>query len=938
VITDGLFDSNSERAVFNNADSGGTSSPTFSRTTFRNNSTDSDGAALYNTNDEAGTARPVLTNVVFANNTATFDGGAIYNTPSVDGTLNLQITNGLFVNNSARSAGAIFIRFGDHTFTNVAFVGNSAEQDGGAIYDDGAETDIVNSILWGNTASDGGASIFTLSSTTELRYTLIEGGLDGPKVGGLNDLVDGGNNLSDAPRFANVDNPAGSDGTFATGDDRLRVQLESPALDAGNDSALPSGVTTDLLGANRIQDSNSDGTAAVSLGPYEEGVPGANLRLAAQPAAETARFTLANQGTAGVTGAEVDLGLPAGVTASSPSGAGTVSDGTWTVDVPTDESVSVTVSLTRDESASDGLLTSTAQLDTDSYTVSEGGTDSTRPEDAEADWPLLESPYGSGTALAFDRDSETYLRADAVSRALADDAFTMEAWVRPTGTNSQAEGVLSLHDTDGNAQHVLFYEHSGTGSTTTGRFRYDDPDSGSTYSSDAFAPGQWYHVAAVIQSDDSGALYVNGTEEATFTTSTRPASGGRFTIGQAWSGDTASNFFGGSVDEVRLWSTARTTEDLRTTLHETVDTIQPGLAAYYRFDAAQSNQRLDASFSGTTAYDLARGRNATHVNDPHWIRDSAPLGQESVVVAAGETASVGPTGAELTATSTTARTTLYRYGDPGAAVFTGEAVPFPNNERTNVVWGAVPTGTADLELTYDDVTVPNASEIGLGARRSPADPWQVRPEDPDGGSVAIPDQDAPNEFALYDNRPRLLYVDESASGAGNGSSWTDAYPKLATALRLATANDVIVIAEGRYLPTDNATDPDAAFEIDGAKDGLAVYGGWAGTESFTGPDDVESQLDTRDIEANPVVLSGDIDDNDTTTDGITETASDISGTNSHTVLHLDGATSGPITDATVLDGLVITGGQANGASGSASTQGSGAYCDGAGAATSAVLR
>ncbi|WP_176521779.1 LamG-like jellyroll fold domain-containing protein [Longimonas halophila] len=931
VITDGLFDSNSERAVFNNADSGGTSSPTFSRTTFRNNSTDSDGAALYNTNDEAGTARPVLTNVVFANNTADFNGGAIYNTPSIDGTLNLQITNGLFVNNSARSAGAIFLRFGNHTFTNVAFVGNSAEQDAGAIYDDGAETDIVNSILWGNTASDEGASIYTLSSTTELRHTLIEGGLDGPKVGGLNDLVDGGNNLSDAPRFSNINDPVGPDNVFGTTDDGLRVQLESPALDVGDDSALPSGVTTDLLGANRIQDSNSDGTAAVSLGPYEEGVPGANLRLAAQPAEETARFTLANRGTAGVTDAEVDLGLPAGVSASSPSGAGTVSSGAWTVDVPAEDSVSVTVSLTRDESAENGLLTSTAQLDLESYTVSEGGTDSTRPEDAEADWTLLEPPYGSGTALALDRDIETYLRADAVSSALADEAFTMEAWVRPTGTNDQAEGVLSLHDTDGNAQHVLFYEPSGTGDTSTGRFRYDDPDSGSMYSSDAFAAGEWHHVAVVVRDDDSGALYVNGTEEATFTTSTRPASDGRFTVGQAWNGDTASNFFGGSVDEVRLWSTARTETELRTTQHETVDNIQPGLAAYYRLDAAQSNQRRDADFSGTTAYDLARGRNATHVNSPQWTGDSAPLGQESVVVSAGETASVGPTSAELTATSTTARTTLYRYGDPGAAVFTGDAVPFPGGERTNVVWGAVPTGAADLELAYDNVTVPNAAEVGLGARRSPADPWQVRPEDPGGGSVTIPNLEAPGELTLYDSRPRLLYVDESASGAGNGSSWDDAYPELATAFRLSTGNDVIVVAEGRYLPTDDATDPDAAFEIEGAKDGLAVYGGWAGTESFDGPGDVESQLDTRDIDANPVVLSGDIDDNDTTTDGVTETASDISGTNSHTVLHLDGTTGGPITDATVLDGLVITGGQANGASGSASTQGGGAYCDGTGA-------
>jgi predicted outer membrane repeat protein len=914
----------------------------------------SDGGAIYSSANVSSTLSSTIINTVFANNIAEQEGGAILNRSEDDdffedydgpATADLQVINTLFTGNEATDnnlgiGGAVYTT--DHTpderivFTNSTFVDNTG-LDGAAVYasgvrlEDPATVEFSNSIVWGNTASgDSGLSIETDISETTFRASLVEDGVKGPRVGGSGDIIDDGGNLSERPQFADIDVPAGADQTFATGDDGLRLQFNSPAVDAGDDTALPDRITTDLVGNERIQDSNEDGTTAASLGPYEEAVPGASLRLSSEPAAKTARFRLTNVGNAGVTGAEVDLGLPSGVSASSPSGAGTVSSGTWTVDVPAEETVSVTVSLTRDESTENGLLTSTAQLDLASYTVSEGGTDSTRPEDAEADWPLIEPPYGSGTALAFDRSKETYLQADAVSSALADEAFTMEAWVRPTGTNDRAEGVLSLHDADGNARHVLFYEHEGTGSTSTGRFRYDDPDSGSIYSSDAFAAGQWHHVAVVVRDDDTGALYVNGTEEATFTTSTRPASDGRFTIGQAWNGDTANNFLGGSVDEVRLWSTARTEAELRTTQHETVDNIQPGLVAYYRFDAAQLDQRRDADFSGTTAYDVASGRNATHVNDPQWTGDSAPLGQESVVVAADETASIGPADAQLTVTSTEAHTTLYRYGDPSAAVFTGDAVPFPGGERTNVVWGAVPTGAADLELTYGNVTVPNEAEVGLGARRSPADPWQVRPEDPDGGSVALPEQDAPSEFALYDNRPRLLYVDESASGAGNGSSWDDAYPKLATALRLATANDMIVVAEGRYLPTTNESDPDVAFEIDGAKDGLAVYGGWAGTESFEGPDDVESQLDMRDIDANPTILSGDIDDNDTTTDGVTETASDISGTNSHTVLHLDGATSGPITDATVLDGLVITGGQANGASGSASTQGGGAYCDGAG--------
>jgi len=165
-------------------------------------------------------------------------------------------------------------------------------------------------------------------------------------------------------------------------------------------------------------------------------------------------------------------------------------------------------------------------------------------------------------------------------------------------------------------------------------------------------------------------------------------------------------------------------------------------------------------------------------------------------------------------------------------------------------------------------------------------------------------------FAPSVHAQTVYYVTES--GTGDGSSWSNA-TSLSDALSSATGNDAIVIAGGRYLPTDDATNRSARFTIDGSQDGLAVYGGWTGTETFTGIADVESQLDSRDLDANPTVLSGDIDNNDATnSDGITETASAISGGNSNTVLYLDGSTGGTITSSTVVDGVTLTGGKESG--------------------------
>ena len=126
----------------------------------------------------------------------------------------------------------------------------------------------------------------------------------------------------------------------------------------------------------------------------------------------------------------------------------------------------------------------------------------------------------------------------------------------------------------------------------------------------------------------------------------------------------------------------------------------------------------------------------------------------------------------------------------------------------------------------------------------------------------------------------VIYVDDTATGVNDGSSWIDAYTDLQTALSAAADGNDIWVAQGTYKPTAE-TDRTASFLM---KQGVSMFGGF--------PDSGEPTMDDRDPAAYETILSGDI--------GILD---DINDNSYHVV---KGAA-----DA-ALDGFVITQGNANG--------------------------
>lgn len=155
----------------------------------------------------------------------------------------------------------------------------------------------------------------------------------------------------------------------------------------------------------------------------------------------------------------------------------------------------------------------------------------------------------------------------------------------------------------------------------------------------------------------------------------------------------------------------------------------------------------------------------------------------------------------------------------------------------------------------------------------------------------------------------VIYVDQSAAGLDDGTSWDDAYINLQVALADAAvealSDDVeIWVAQGTYIPGGARSD---TFTL---LDNVAIYGGFSGTETLV------SERNS-DPETNNTVLSGDLDGDD----GANFTNYDD---NSHHVV------TGTGVDATaVLDGFTIRGGYAD----TATKRGGGFICDGEGSPT-----
>jgi subtilisin-like proprotein convertase family protein len=166
-------------------------------------------------------------------------------------------------------------------------------------------------------------------------------------------------------------------------------------------------------------------------------------------------------------------------------------------------------------------------------------------------------------------------------------------------------------------------------------------------------------------------------------------------------------------------------------------------------------------------------------------------------------------------------------------------------------------------------------------------------------------------MTIVDVAAAVRYVKPTATGTGTGNSWANASGNLQAMIDASAVGDEVWVATGTYKPSAYptgcsgcSTARDYTFHL---KNGVKVYGGFAGTETL---------LTQRNITANPTILSGDFNNDDVVT-GSSSTLSITGNTENayHVVLSVSDAAT------TVLDGFTVRGGNANVSSSSITVEG-----------------
>ena len=164
--------------------------------------------------------------------------------------------------------------------------------------------------------------------------------------------------------------------------------------------------------------------------------------------------------------------------------------------------------------------------------------------------------------------------------------FTIETWINFSSGGSESPRIISKqNDAWGTPGEYSLYL-DGTGSSSKIVFWIGDV---STLASNTIlSQNTWYHVAAVYSGNSSSStmkIYINGVlNVAANTSGTLRNTTDNLTFGRKGAGTSYLDKYKGWIDELRIWNTARSGQEITENKDNIVDPNTAGLIGYWRFN------------------------------------------------------------------------------------------------------------------------------------------------------------------------------------------------------------------------------------------------------------------------------------------------------------------------------------------------------------------
>ena len=312
---------------------------------------------------------------------------------------------------------------------------------------------------------------------------------------------------------------------------------------------------------------------------------------------------------------------------------------------------------------------------------------------------------GGGYALDFDGSNDLVIVNDDASLT-STSAITISAWFRKS-YDAAWMSIIGKGDSDSDEEYVLLLRSN--------QVYFDVGNAGGPYlqQSTTFASEAWHHIAAVhTRSGGTSILkvYLNGQDigGSTVNASYNPNDNGySLSIGSRFASSNA--LFQGQIDDLRIWSDARTISEIQEYMHKELVGNESNLVAYWKM----------SNGTGTSLTDNSSNSNAgtlTNMDNSDWVTSYAVIGDlgssyetdvEGIWSVSGTSESDASTGLTMTVGSALSSGNFAVFGSNTIAGTSGDDIgSVASTVRSARIWQVDESGTVagTVKIDVSDAT------------------------------------------------------------------------------------------------------------------------------------------------------------------------------------------------------------------------------------------